>query len=235
MSDAPPPTDVDGADAGDQGGRVEPIEIQEEMERSFLDYSMSVITARALPDARDGLKPVHRRILWGMYDMRALPDRPTLKCARVTGDVMGKYHPHGDSRHLRRPGAHGPALQPAPPAGPPPGQLRLARRSAGRRPLHRVPPHPHRHADAGRHRRGHRRLRRQLLGRGRRAPRPAGALPQPAGQRQPGHRGGHGHQHPAPQPGRGDRRHRPPARPTPRPPPTTSCSSSRAPTSRPAG
>ena len=67
------------------------------MERSFLDYSMSVITARALPDARDGLKPVHRRILWGMYDMRARPDRPTLKCARVTGDVMGKYHPHGDS------------------------------------------------------------------------------------------------------------------------------------------
>ena len=67
------------------------------MERSFLDYSMSVITARALPDARDGLKPVHRRILWGMFDMRALPDRPTLKCARVTGDVMGKYHPHGDS------------------------------------------------------------------------------------------------------------------------------------------
>ncbi len=98
MSDLPPPTDVDDAAAGDDGGgRVEPIEIQEEMERSFLDYSMSVITARALPDARDGLKPVHRRILWGMYDMRALPDRPTLKCARVTGDVMGKYHPHGDS------------------------------------------------------------------------------------------------------------------------------------------
>ena len=97
MSDAPPPTDVDDTASGDQGGRVEPIEIQEEMERSFLDYSMSVITARALPDARDGLKPVHRRILWGMYDMRALPDRPTLKCARVTGDVMGKYHPHGDS------------------------------------------------------------------------------------------------------------------------------------------
>ncbi len=76
---------------------IEPIEIQEEMERSFLDYAMSVITARALPDARDGLKPVHRRILWGMYDLRALPDRPTLKSARVTGEVMGKYHPHGDS------------------------------------------------------------------------------------------------------------------------------------------
>ena len=96
MSDTPPPTDVDGGAPADGGGRVEPIEIQEEMERSFLDYSMSVITARALPDARDGLKPVHRRILWGMYDMRALPTNPTLKCARVTGDVMGKYHPHGD-------------------------------------------------------------------------------------------------------------------------------------------
>ncbi len=79
------------------GGSIEPIEIQEEMERSFLDYAMSVIVSRALPDARDGLKPVHRRILWGMYDLRALPDRPTMKCARVTGEVMGKYHPHGDS------------------------------------------------------------------------------------------------------------------------------------------
>jgi DNA gyrase subunit A len=88
MSDAPP---VEPGDA------TEPIEIQEEMERSFLDYAMSVITSRALPDARDGLKPVHRRILWGMYDLRAMPDRPTLKCARVTGEVMGKYHPHGNS------------------------------------------------------------------------------------------------------------------------------------------
>src|SRR4051795_5449875 len=79
------------------GGNIEPIEIQEEMERSFLDYAMSVITARALPDARDGLKPVHRRILWGMNNLGARPDRPTMKCARVTGDVMGKYHPHGDS------------------------------------------------------------------------------------------------------------------------------------------
>lgn len=75
---------------------VEPIEIQEEMERSFLDYAMSVIVARALPDARDGLKPVHRRILYGMHDMGARTDRPHMKCARVTGDVMGKYHPHGD-------------------------------------------------------------------------------------------------------------------------------------------
>ena len=66
------------------------------MERSFLDYSMSVIVSRALPDVRDGLKPVHRRILWGMHDIGARPDRPFMKCARVTGEVMGKYHPHGD-------------------------------------------------------------------------------------------------------------------------------------------
>ncbi len=87
-----------GDDPNDEGRlAVEPIEIQEEMERSFLDYAMSVITARALPDVRDGLKPVHRRILWGMNELGARPDRPTMKCARVTGEVMGKYHPHGDS------------------------------------------------------------------------------------------------------------------------------------------
>jgi len=89
--DQTPP--IDGA--GD-GPVSELIEIEEEMERSFLDYSMSVIVSRALPDVRDGLKPVHRRILWGMNDIGARPDRPFMKCARVTGDVMGKYHPHGD-------------------------------------------------------------------------------------------------------------------------------------------
>jgi DNA gyrase subunit A len=78
-------------------GFIEPIEIQEEMERSFLEYSMSVIVSRALPDVRDGLKPVHRRILYSMYDQRLLPDRPHSKCAKVVGDVMGSYHPHGDS------------------------------------------------------------------------------------------------------------------------------------------
>src|SRR5580700_817189 len=78
-------------------GFIEPIEIQEEMERSFLEYSMSVIVSRALPDVRDGLKPVHRRILYSMYDQRLLPDRPRNKCAKVAGDVMGSYHPHGDS------------------------------------------------------------------------------------------------------------------------------------------
>ena len=86
----------------DQGGAllvpgVEPIEIQEEMERSFLEYSMSVIVSRALPDARDGLKPVHRRILYSMFDQGLRPDRPHSKCAKVVGEVMGTYHPHGDT------------------------------------------------------------------------------------------------------------------------------------------
>ncbi len=75
---------------------IQDIDIQTEMEQSFLDYAMSVITSRALPDVRDGLKPVHRRILWGMYDQGTRPNRPYVKCARVVGDVMGKYHPHGD-------------------------------------------------------------------------------------------------------------------------------------------
>ncbi|MDH5236566.1 MAG: DNA gyrase subunit A, partial [Acidimicrobiia bacterium] len=96
MSDTVPPDDNGDEGTGTDFGSIEPIEIQEEMERSFLDYAMSVIVSRALPDARDGLKPVHRRILWGMYDLRALPTRPTIKCARVTGEVMGKYHPHGN-------------------------------------------------------------------------------------------------------------------------------------------
>src|ERR671919_1096943 len=75
--------------------RIEPIDIEEEIRSSFLDYAMSVIVARALPDVRDGLKPVHRRILWGMLEAGLRPDRPTKKSARVVGDVMGKYHPHG--------------------------------------------------------------------------------------------------------------------------------------------
>jgi DNA gyrase subunit A len=77
-------------------GAIEPIEIQEEMERSFLEYSMSVIVSRALPDARDGLKPVHRRILWSMFEKGLRPDRPRVKCAEVVGATMSDYHPHGD-------------------------------------------------------------------------------------------------------------------------------------------
>jgi DNA gyrase subunit A len=75
--------------------RADSIDIEEEIRTSFLDYAMSVIVSRALPDVRDGLKPVHRRILWGMLEQGIRPDRPTKKSARVVGDVMGKYHPHG--------------------------------------------------------------------------------------------------------------------------------------------
>ena len=77
-------------------GLVHSIDINEQMQQAYLDYAMSVIVARALPDARDGLKPVHRRILYGMYDMGLRPDSATKKSARIVGEVMGKYHPHGD-------------------------------------------------------------------------------------------------------------------------------------------
>src|SRR5580692_5917037 len=89
------------AGAGDDGGDgprtgIEPVEINVEMERSFLEYAMSVIVQRALPDARDGLKPVHRRILYAMHIQNYRPDRPHVKCAKVTGETMAKFHPHGD-------------------------------------------------------------------------------------------------------------------------------------------
>ncbi|HBY92840.1 MAG TPA: DNA gyrase subunit A, partial [Chloroflexi bacterium] len=78
-------------------GSVQQIDIDEEMRGSYLDYAMSVIVSRALPDVRDGLKPVHRRILYAMYDMGLRPERPYKKSARIVGEVLGKYHPHGDS------------------------------------------------------------------------------------------------------------------------------------------
>src|SRR5438874_1385364 len=87
MTETPPPTT----------DRIEPVDIQLEMQRSFLDYAMSVIVSRALPDVRDGLKPVHRRVLYAMYDSGYRPDRGYVKCSRVVGDVMGNYHPHGDT------------------------------------------------------------------------------------------------------------------------------------------
>src|SRR5688500_13847463 len=78
-------------------GRIEPRELEQEMRSSFLDYAMSVIVSRALPDVRDGLKPVHRRVLYGMHDAGMQPNRPYKKCAKIVGDVMGTYHPHGDA------------------------------------------------------------------------------------------------------------------------------------------
>jgi DNA gyrase subunit A len=90
-------SDIENPTSGDSGpSDIRPISISEEMKRSYLDYAMSVIVARALPDARDGLKPVHRRILYSMYENNYTPDRQYNKSARVTGDTMGKYHPHGN-------------------------------------------------------------------------------------------------------------------------------------------
>src|SRR6202035_2586678 len=89
----PPPP----GEGGNPGAlNIQPVNIEEEMRRSYLDYSMSVIIGRALPDVRDGLKPVHRRILYTMQQMGLAPNRSTRKCARIVGEVMGKYHPHGN-------------------------------------------------------------------------------------------------------------------------------------------
>jgi DNA gyrase subunit A len=92
------PTETGGQHGGgDDNGRIQPIELQVSMQRSYIDYAMAVIVGRALPDVRDGLKPVHRRVLYAMYDGGYRPDRGFSKCSRVVGDVMGQYHPHGDS------------------------------------------------------------------------------------------------------------------------------------------
>ncbi len=168
---------------------------------------MSVIVARALPDARDGLKPVHRRILFSMNEQGHTSDRPYVKSARVVGDVMGKYHPHGDLAiydslvRMAQPFSHGADADRRP------GQLRLGRRrSAGADALHRVPADQGRRGDDGGHRPRHGRFPGQLRREGARAVGAAGADPQPAGQRLGRHRRRHGHQHPAAQPRRGGRR-----------------------------
>ncbi len=93
MTDAERPD----ANAGHNHGNIDQVDLQVEMQRSYLDYAMSVIVGRALPDVRDGLKPVHRRVIYGMYDGGYRPDKSFNKCARVVGEVMGQYHPHGDT------------------------------------------------------------------------------------------------------------------------------------------
>ncbi len=90
-------TPIDSPIGPGPGGRIEPIELQTSMQRAYIDYAMAVIVGRALPDVRDGLKPVHRRVLYAMYDGGYRPDRGFSKCSRVVGDVMGQYHPHGDT------------------------------------------------------------------------------------------------------------------------------------------
>ncbi|MCQ2792683.1 MAG: DNA gyrase subunit A, partial [Bacilli bacterium] len=82
------------AEAGIVPG-LQDVDISDQVQSAFLDYAMSVIVARAIPDVRDGMKPVHRRIIYSMFESGTTPDKPHKKCARIVGDVMGKYHPHG--------------------------------------------------------------------------------------------------------------------------------------------
>ena len=184
------------------------------MQRSYIDYAMSVIVGRALPDVRDGLKPVHRKILYGMYDSGFRPDRNYVKCGRVVGDVMGNYHPHGDSAlydalvRMAQPWSlRYPLIDPQGNFGSPGNDPAAAYRYTECR------LQASRHGDAARHRRGDRRLHPELRRQHDRAGHPAGAVPEPAGQRLRGHRGRHGHPHPAAQPARGRRRRRLGARP----------------------
>src|SRR6195952_323927 len=109
MADVTEPTDGTGDEAaateptfenaiGDTThDKIQQVDLQLEMQRSYLDYAMSVIVGRALPEVRDGLKPVHRRVIYGMYDGGYRPDKGFSKCTRIVGDVMGQVHPHGDS------------------------------------------------------------------------------------------------------------------------------------------
>ncbi|MBP5802208.1 DNA gyrase subunit A [Microbacterium maritypicum] len=90
-------TDEERTEPEHDHGKIDQVDLQSEMQRSYLDYAMAVIVGRALPDVRDGLKPVHRRVIYGMYDGGFRPDKSFSKCARVVGEVMGQYHPHGDS------------------------------------------------------------------------------------------------------------------------------------------
>ena len=181
--------------------RILPRLIEEEMQQSFINYSMSVIVSRALPDVRDGLKPVHRRILYAMNELGLVPGRPYKKSATVVGDVLGKYHPHGDQsvydalvRMVQDFSLRYPLVDGQGNFGSVDGDPR------GGLPLHRVPAHPRRDRDAGGHRQEHGRLPAQLRRPAPGADGPAGQGAEPAGQRLVGHRGGHGDQHPAAQP-----------------------------------
>ena len=205
------------ADTGRRFDRIEPVDIQTEMQRSYIDYAMSVIVGRALPDVRDGLKPVHRKILYGMYDSGFRPDRNYVKCGRVVGDVMGNYHPHGDSAlydalvRMAQPWSlRYPLIDPQGNFGSPGNDPAAAYRYTECR-LQNLAMEMLRDIDE------------ETVdfipnyaGNTDRAGHPAGPVPEPAGQRLRGHRGRHGHPHPAAQPARGrGRRHlgaRPPGR-----------------------
>ena len=185
---------------------IRPVSILDEMKQIYLNYAMSVIVARALPDARDGLKPVHRRILYSMYEQGHTPDKKYVKSARVVGDVIGKYHPHGDQSIYD-------------------AMVRMAQDFSMRVPLvdgqgnfgsvDGDPPAAYRYTEARlervgalaarRHRQGHRRFRSELRQLGQGTYGSPGQVPEPAGERRRRHRRRHGDQHPAAQSRRGHR------------------------------
>ena len=193
---------------GDRDGDIKPISITDEMRRSYVDYAMSVIVSRALPDVRDGLKPVHRRILFSMSENGNDWNKPYRKSAGIVGDVMGKYHPHGDQAiydalvrmaqdfSMRVPLIDGQgnfgSIDNDPPAAMRYTEVRLAEDRA---------------LDARRSRQEHRRFPRQLRQFHAGADGPSGEIPEPPGERRRRHRRRHGDQHPAAQSRRGDRRH----------------------------
>ena len=183
-----------------------PVSLEEEMRRSYLDYAMSVIVGRALPDVRDGLKPVHRRVLFAMHESNNVWNRPYVKCARVVGEVLGKYHPHGDSatyealvRMAQDFSMRYTLIDGQGNFGSIDGDSAAAYRYTECR-LERIVV-----GTAGRHRQGNRRFRPQLRRQGNGADGAADAHTQPADQRFVRHRGRHGDQHSAAQPGRGGR------------------------------
>ena len=192
---------------GGEGTTVRAAYLGKEMAASFLEYSMSVIVSRALPDVRDGLKPVHRRILYAMNESGYTPNRPHMKSARTVGDVIGKYHPHGDyavydtmvrlAQRLacacRLSTATGTS---APSTATPPQQCVTPRRVWTRRLWSCCAIWTRKRSISS-----------QTTTKARRAHGFAGAFPEPAGKRLERHRRWHGHEHPAAQPGRDDRCH----------------------------
>ena len=189
------------------------------MQRAYIDYAMAVIVGRALPDVRDGLKPVHRRVLYAMYDGGYRPDRGFSKCSRVVGDVMGQYHPHGDTAIydtlvrlaqpwvMRAPLIHGQGNFGSP-GNDSAAAMRYTECRMAPLALEMVRDIDEDTVD----------FQPNYDGRSPGADGAAGALPEPAGQRLGRHRGRHGHQHPAAQPARGRRRARSGRSSTPTPP-----------------
>ncbi len=201
----------------EENSKIINVDLEKEMKKSFLDYSMSVIVQRALPDVRDGLKPVHRRILYTMFENGLSPEKAYRKCADTVGSVLGRYHPHGDASVYDALVRLAQNFSMRYHAGGRPRQLRFRRRrSAGCLPLHRSPHEQGRRRNAAGYRQGYRRFSAELRRPPERADGSAEPFPEPAGQRFHRHRRRHGDEHPAAQHERSHRRrlhaHRQPGR-----------------------